>query len=115
VGEKGGSASALPANLAFNQQLSLNEIMKAPTSLDADTTIRNLPQATGWALDGGKVCADNIALSHEADCPSPDVKTNCALAIDSAAGFVTSDEEQEKFAEMSGTPECFQKASGFVS
>jgi hypothetical protein len=98
------------ANLAFNQGLALDKIMKAPASADPDITIRNLPQAAGWALEGGKVCADNSALSSEADCGNPDVNTKCALAIDAAAAFVISDEEQQKFAEMSGSREMFPKS-----
>jgi hypothetical protein len=98
------------ANLAFNDRLVSTENTKAPASLDVDTTIRNLPRARGWVLEGGKVCADNIALRYEADCPSPDVGTKCAGFIDAAANFVISAEEQEKFDEMSESPEIFSEA-----
>ena len=108
--DSGQSFWTATANLAFNEQLAMDKMMKAPPSLDPDITIRNLPRAAGWALECGKVCADNIALSREADCPSPDVNTKCANLIDAAAGFVINPEEQEKFAEMSGSPDMFSKS-----
>jgi hypothetical protein len=97
------------ANLAFNEGLANEKVTKAPTSVNPDVTISNLPQEAGWALEGGKVCADNLALSDEADCPSPDVNTKCALAIWGAAAYVASHEEVDKFNEMSAAPTRFSK------
>jgi hypothetical protein len=103
------------ANLEFNKQLAVDQTTEEVKShripnVDLDADLRNLPQAAGWTLEGGKVCADNIALSPEADCLNPDVNTKCALVIDGAAEFVIGTEEQEKFAEMSGSPQMFSKS-----